>query len=161
MSWPIIVIPWKFLAQANHRLLPVVRGGKAKLITAPGYRAAKEMAEWHIKKHWKGQPVTIPLALHARCYFPDRIRRDAVNLSKMVDDAMSGIVFKDDSQIHKETWERTGIDRENPRVEITLEPMPEEPKPEKRYKASPVAMRSLPQHSDGKTPKHKSGYDRP
>lgn len=161
MSWPTISIPWKFCAQANNRLRPIVVKGKARLSTDPTYSVAKQGAEWTIKKQWRGKPVTIPVSLHARCYYPNRARRDVANLSKMIDDAMSGLVLADDSQIMKETWEVMGIDRENPRVEITLEPMPEEPKPEKRYKASPVAMRSLPQHSDGKTPKHKSGYDRP
>jgi Holliday junction resolvase RusA-like endonuclease len=122
---PLIVIPWKFLAQCNHRLMPVIRGNKARLITAAGYREAKERAEWHIKKHWKGQPLTVPVQLEARCYFPDRRKRDAGNLSKMVLDAMSGIVFDDDSQVEDERWIKAGYDKRDPRIEVSVLPLPE------------------------------------
>ncbi len=120
----VIVLPWAFCAQANHRLMPVVRGGRARLITAPEYRQAKESAELSIKRQWRGRAIlTAPLAVVARCYFPDRRKRDASNLSKMLGDAMSGIVYEDDSQVHRETYERSGIDRENPRVVITITPL--------------------------------------
>lgn len=164
---PAIVIPWKFLAQANHRLMPVVRRGRARLITAPDYRAAKEMAAWHIKKHWKGEPMTIPVEVVAHCYFPDARKRDASNLAKMIGDAMTGIVLEDDSLIHRETYEFTAIDRVNPRVELIVSAMDKDvrpPKAPRRVKATPVAPVTLPVHGlglDGKTPKHRSAYDRP
>jgi len=121
---PTIILPWKFCAQANHRLMPVIRGGRAIVITAPPYRQAKESAELSIKRQWGRRAIlTAPLAVIARCYFPDRRRRDASNLSKMLGDAMSGIVYEDDSQVHRETYERTGIDRANPRVVITITPL--------------------------------------
>lgn len=120
---PAIVIPWAFVAQANHRLMPVVRAGRARLITAPEYRQAKESAELSIKRQWKGSMLSGPLQLVARCYFPDRRKRDAINYSKMLGDAMSGIVYEDDSQVHRETWELAGIDRGNARIEITVTPL--------------------------------------
>lgn len=151
-----IVIPWKFCAQANHRLMPVARRTKTgkisvRLITAAGYREAKVGAEYHIKAQWKGKPLTVPVELVARCYFPDKRKRDASNLAKMLGDAMSGIVFEDDSQIHRETYERSGIDRENPRVELTISALDAdftERKPSKRIKPTPVeAVNAI--HRDG------------
>lgn len=128
MTLPTITIPWKFLALANHRLMPVVRwidrAPKAVLITAPDYRQAKESAEYHIKRQWLGHEMLKgPIALTARCFFPDRRRRDAVNISKMVCDAMSGLVMDDDSQIEDERWIKAGYDKANPRVEIILSPL--------------------------------------
>lgn len=136
MTLPVITIPWKFLALSNHRLMPVVRwidrAPKAVLITAPDYRQAKESAEYHIKSQWRGMDkLTGPLQLVALCYFPDRRKRDSVNISKMVCDAMSGLVMEDDSQIEDERWIKAGYDKAEPRVEITLTQLvapPEKPK---------------------------------
>lgn len=128
MIRPPIVLPWKFLAQANHRLMPVLRGGRAMLITSPPYRQAKESAELSIKRQW-GSHVKLsgPLSLTARCWFPDRRKRDAMNLAKMVGDALSGIVYDDDSQIEDERWIKAGTDKENPRVEIVVRPIEDSP----------------------------------
>jgi Holliday junction resolvase RusA-like endonuclease len=41
----------------------------------------------------------------------------------MIGDAMSGICYDDDAQVWKETWERAGVDKENPRIEITVKPL--------------------------------------
>lgn len=102
--------------------MPVVRAGRARLITAPEYRVAKQGAEYAIKSQWKGQPMTVPVELVALVYVPDRRVRDNSNLSKLLLDSMSGIVYVDDSQVEDERWIKAGIDRENPRVEITVTP---------------------------------------
>lgn len=124
---PAIVLPWHFVAQCNHRLMPVLRWIKGKpkamLITAPEYRLAKQGAEYQIKRQWKGSKLGGNLELRARCYFPDRRKRDSSNYTKMIEDAMSEIVYGDDSQLVKSTWELAGIDRENPRIEITITPL--------------------------------------
>lgn len=124
MSWPVITVPWKFCAQANHRLRPIVVKGRPRLSTNPEYSIAKQGAEYHIKAQWRGRMVTdIPLQLVARCYFPDKRKRDASNLSKLILDAMSGIVFEDDSQVEDERWIKAGYDKTDPRIEITLLPL--------------------------------------
>ncbi len=124
---PAIVLPWKYLAQCNHRLMPVIRktprGMKAMLITAPTYRAAKGNAEYAIRQQWKGSPLSGPIQLVALCYFPDHRKRDASNYIKLVEDALSGIAYKDDSQIHRSVWELAGYDKDNARIEITVTPL--------------------------------------
>lgn len=55
-------------------------------------------------------------------YMPDARRRDVDNVLKASLDALSAArVYEDDSQIVKLTVERMGIDRERPRLEVTLE----------------------------------------
>lgn len=39
--------------------------------------------------------------------------------------AMSGICYADDGQLEDERWMKAGIDRENPRIEITVSPLEE------------------------------------
>lgn len=53
---------------------------------------------------------------------PDNRRRDAVNLLKAPLDALAHAgVYEDDSQIVELSIRRAGLDRANPRLEITLE----------------------------------------
>lgn len=74
-----------------------------------------------IKNQWGFKPpmedaVEITISL----YFKDKRKRDWDNYNKLVCDAMEGIVFMDDNQIQKATVIK-GYDKENPRVEITIE----------------------------------------
>jgi Holliday junction resolvase RusA-like endonuclease len=107
--------------------LPVIRWIKGKpkaaVITAPEYRRVKEIAEYAIRSQWKGSTLTGPLQVHARYYFPDKRKRDSSNYGKLLGDAMSGIVYGDDAQVHREINELCGYDKANPRVEITVIPL--------------------------------------
>lgn len=121
----MIVLPWKMLHGDNHRMMPIViprKGQKplARLIQTPEYREGKESLEGFLVVHYRGERHSAPVQLYARCFFPDRRKRDAGNYRKFIGDAMTGICYTDDSLVHKETWEFCGIDRENPRVEITI-----------------------------------------
>lgn len=129
MTPPLVVtltLPWSLLLPDNHRLMPVVRkiNGRATatLITAPEYRTAKSAAAASIAQQWgfHNVPWTGPVQLHALLWFPDARKRDAGNYRKMLGDALTGVAVEDDSQIHRETWERAGLDRTNPRVVIEL-----------------------------------------
>lgn len=122
----VISIPWQFVQHDNHRLMPArPRQGQytARLITAPEYRAAKEGAELYIKRQWRCERLRGEITLTARCFFPDNKRRDAGNYRKLLTDAMSGICYDDDSQLVREVWEKAAIDRDSPRIEITIAPV--------------------------------------
>lgn len=55
-------------------------------------------------------------------YMPDARRRDVDNVLKASLDALSAArVYEDDSQIVRLTVERMGIDRDRPRLEVTVE----------------------------------------
>ena len=115
-----IVLPWQSLRPDNHRLMPVVRGKRAFLITAPEYRAAKREAELRMAAQWRGRMLEGDVSLHAVLWVPDKRKRDVTNYSKLLQDAMTGIVFADDAQVVRALWEKK-LDRDNPRVELTLE----------------------------------------
>lgn len=117
-----VTLPWAAVLHDNHKHIPVMQGKRARLILSPEYRAKKAVAETVLCAAWHGKPKMIGnLRLHALCYFPDRRKRDSGNYRKLCTDALSGIAYTDDSQLISETWERAAIDRENPRIEITLE----------------------------------------
>lgn len=113
----VLVIPWAFLAHDNHRLMPRRGGG---MMTAPGYRAAKTLCESLLASSWKGPLLVGPVEVRGVAYFPDRRKRDCGNYRKLITDALSGIAYADDQQIHREVWERGPIDRLNPRMELTV-----------------------------------------
>lgn len=113
-------LAWPFILHDNHRLMPILRGRRAVLITAPDYRAAKAQAELRFRAQWRVPMLEGDVALVARVWFPDRRKRDAGNYRKLLTDALTGIAYSDDSQLVRETWERAGIDRESPRVELEI-----------------------------------------
>jgi crossover junction endodeoxyribonuclease RusA len=89
-------------------------------MTAEG-KAIKEGYQWEAKSQWKGDPITEPVALSIRFYFATKRRRDLDNQNKLVLDALTGIVYEDDSQIDELHLYRR-YDKQNPRIEIVLSP---------------------------------------
>jgi Holliday junction resolvase RusA-like endonuclease len=59
-----------------------------------------------------------PVHLEINFYPPDRRRRDPTNLLKSLLDGLEGVVYRDDKQIVKLSWENVGVSKDNPRVEI-------------------------------------------
>jgi Holliday junction resolvase RusA-like endonuclease len=101
--------------------MPVVlRGGKVRNITAPRYRAAKEAVSTLLMALWHGPALVGPVEVRGVAYFPDLRKRDAGNYRKLITDALTGIAYGDDSQVHREVWERGPLDRDNPRIEISV-----------------------------------------
>lgn len=116
-----VTLPWSMVLHDNHRLMPVRIGTKSRLITSPEYREAKEKAEWEIKRQWKKPALHGAIILHAKAFFPNLKKRDVGNYRKLLTDAMSAICYADDSQLVSETWERAGVSKDNPRIEIELQ----------------------------------------
>lgn len=79
------------------------------------YRDGDVMATW-------GAPDSFSVRIGA--YVPDARRRDLDNMLKASLDALTHTgLWEDDSQIKRLTIEHCGIDRENPRLEVTVEAM--------------------------------------
>lgn len=115
----VLTFPWSVVMHDNHRLIPA-RNRKG-LIASAQYRLTKNQARALAALQWgRLRKLTGDVHLVARCYFPDRRKRDAGNYRKLITDALSGIVYTDDSQIVGETWNRRGIDKDNPRIEVML-----------------------------------------
>jgi Holliday junction resolvase RusA-like endonuclease len=131
-----LVIPWHYLVADNRKYGATGVGGKARLFLTSEYSAAKRAvavtARLEGKKaKAKDLPLSVPVRVVATVYEPNRSRtRDVTNFCKLVHDALSGVIYEDDGQIDDARWIRGGIDKKNPRVEITitaLSPLPETP----------------------------------
>jgi crossover junction endodeoxyribonuclease RusA len=110
----------------NHAYL-VARGRKVKTQVARDYahevmwRVADEMrvdpdGEWPTKN----DRVAVAIVVTP----PDRRRRDLGNVEKLAIDAICAQLGIDDSQIDLLTLVRAEVDRQNPRLVITLEALP-------------------------------------
>jgi Holliday junction resolvase RusA-like endonuclease len=113
----VVIIPFKHLVRDNQKY-GVIRG---RMLLRAEYRAAKDTIQNLARRVTLGKPPTDKAVhLYAKLYVPDARRRDATNYAKLVHDSLQGTVYLDDTQIKRATWEHCGIDRENPRVEITI-----------------------------------------
>lgn len=117
----VITLPWAAVRHDNHRLIPAK--GRRGLISSSDYRSAKQTAKLLLAAQWRGKALLGAVRLHAKVWMPDLRKRDAGNYRKFVTDSATGICYADDAQLWIETWERAGIDRQNPRIEITLSPL--------------------------------------
>jgi len=71
------------------------------------------------EEQWQSDPLDIDIDVKVKLYFGDKRKRDWDNYHKLSMDALTGIVWEDDSQIQKAEVEKF-YDKENPRIEITI-----------------------------------------
>lgn len=115
-----ITIPWRYLVSDNDRY--GVLGGR--IILTRRYRAAKHaIAVLAMTQVAQPRPrfARKRVAALIEVYMPDNRRRDMQNLEKLLLDSLQGVGYTDDRQIAQMSWHHRGVDRTNPRVEITLE----------------------------------------
>lgn len=116
----VLWFPWDFVAHDNHRLMPAAN--RRGLVATREYRRKKTEAATIASLQWgpRGK-LSGDISLTARCYFPDRRRRDAGNYRKLITDALTGTCYADDSQLVCETWRRAGIvPKGEARIEVLL-----------------------------------------
>lgn len=92
--------------------------GKCRYLTAEG-KAWKALVQYEAIRQWKKPILEGRVGMEYRMYFADRIRRDLANYEKLIGDSLTGIVYKDDSQIDHLTFIRF-IDKDNPRIELRV-----------------------------------------
>lgn len=112
-------LPWLALCPDNQRF---GRSHNGQNILSDKYRDAKSMATLHLMKA-KGmaRPRTHVIEVWYRFWVPDLRRRDCTNLIKLLSDAMQEAeVVADDTLFKLSHVANMGVDRKNPRVEITL-----------------------------------------
>jgi Holliday junction resolvase RusA-like endonuclease len=117
-----LTLPWGVLCSDNKR--HTLRDGQVRSTRA--YTAAMENVQLIAYGAVRGPrpKYRSVVELRAVCHFPDNRKRDAGNYRKLITDALTGIAYTDDSLVHREVWERAGIDRANPRIELTIRPLP-------------------------------------
>jgi Holliday junction resolvase RusA-like endonuclease len=87
----------------------------------------EEYVKWQIlqQKPKDFKIIENPVSLQLNFYFPDYKKRDVLNYTKSLCDALSGLVYKDDSLIETANIQKF-VDKKNPRVEIKVEEIDKE-----------------------------------
>jgi len=88
-------------------------------IMTPKARALKEDYKWQARQQYKGIPLTENLSVDIKLYFGTKRKYDWDNFHKLSMDALTGIIWEDDSQIQRATVEKF-YDKENPRIELVI-----------------------------------------
>lgn len=112
-----IIIPGKPVGKGRPRFN---RNGHA--YTPKDTRDHEARIAWHAKAAMnRREPLDGTVEVRFRFVLPDRRRRDIDNLLKLGLDAMNGITYSDDTQVHHiEATKQVG---DEPRTEITILPM--------------------------------------
>ena len=126
-----ITIPWDALVSDNRRMIPVVQKGKLRMVPSKEYADAKqrirEIALTAVNVSRPRDRISYEpyfpegeVVVAADFWLPDLRKRDHHNFTKQVLDSLTGVVYTDDYQVRRGAWERCGIDRDNPRLELTI-----------------------------------------
>lgn len=94
----------------------VIRG---KVFLSKIYRETKEALQWEVQSQHKGEPQEGDVTLNIMFYYGDKRKRDIDAYLKILLDAMSGIVYGDDSQV-TEMHLFKEVDIANPRTVIQV-----------------------------------------
>ena len=113
-----VTIPWSHCVSKNDKLT-VVRG-RPRLSTK--YKNAKEAICWLGKATWS-KPATWPVAVEVLVFPPNKRHYDIFNVTQLIFDGLEGAAYEDDYQISYGSVKRMDIDRDNPRVEVTVQPL--------------------------------------
>ena len=83
------------------------------------YREAKIALAQEISLKWTTAPLGGTIELHIDLFYGDKRKRDIDAHLKILLDAMSEIVYEDDSQVTKMTVQKF-YDKQNPRTQIEV-----------------------------------------
>lgn len=84
----------------------------------PEGKALKEQYQWEAKTQWRGKPLAGDIAISINLFFGTKRKADLDNFNKLSLDALSGILYEDDSQIAELHLCRR-YDKKRPRIEVT------------------------------------------
>jgi crossover junction endodeoxyribonuclease RusA len=71
------------------------------------------------RAQWRGKPLEGDIAVDITVYFGTKRKADLDNFNKLSLDALTGIVWQDDSQI-ADLRLRRGYDKQRPRIELAV-----------------------------------------
>lgn len=118
-----LVIPGRPITKKNSQSIIINRRtNRPMVIPSKAYREYEEAALWHLKSY-RGETITRPVNVCARYWMPNhRGKPDLLGLQQATADILeaAGIVEDDVLIVSWDGSRVMGIDRDNPRVEITI-----------------------------------------
>lgn len=112
----MILLTFKTLPVTTNRLYGISRTGRR--FTTARMGQSKHDIGWEATAQFRKKPLEGPLEVTITTFWPDKRKRDVDNTKGFID-ALSGIVWADDSQI-QDLHQKKRFDKENPRVEVVV-----------------------------------------
>ena len=103
----------------SHIYKITCRGRFASMYLSAQGKAIKIDYGWQIRQQWKKQPLKGNVEIIIALYFGTKRKCDWDNFHKLSMDAMTGLVYVDDSQIIRATVEKF-YEKGNGRIEIDV-----------------------------------------
>ena len=111
------------ITKKNHQQMVVAGNGRKFLIQSKAYRQYEKDCLKQLMYLYKGKTITGQLSMKALYYMPTKARPDLLNLLQATADIIEKAkVISNDKNIYSFDGSRiAGVDKLNPRCEITLE----------------------------------------
>jgi len=111
------------ITKKNHQQMVVAGNGRKFLIQSKAYRQYEKDCLKQLMYLYKGKTITGQLSMKALYYMPTKARPDLLNLLQATADIIEKAkVIENDKNIYSFDGSRiAGVDKLNPRCEITLE----------------------------------------
>lgn len=103
---------------STNRMYTTSRTTGRKILTNIA-RASKEAWAWEAKSQFNRQPYSENIVVRIDLYFPDRRRRDGDNIKPLLD-AMTGVLWDDDSLLEAHMVRKHITPGAEPKIVITL-----------------------------------------
>ena len=104
----------------NNIYKTICRGNFPTRYMGKDGKKLKEDYQWQIKSQYKGKkPIKGGVGMEVKLYFGNKRKNDIDNFNKLLYDAMTGIVYEDDSQIQCVLTEKK-YDKKSPRIELEV-----------------------------------------
>lgn len=104
----------------NHIYKYHCQFGRAAGYMSKEGKERKEDYGWQARGQYHGKPLGVGLKLTATLFFGTKRRADADNYSKLLLDALTGIVWEDDSQV-QDLRVIKAYDKARPRIELVID----------------------------------------
>ncbi len=106
--------------RSTNHIYKIIRLGKFYRIglTKEG-QAMKNSYYLQTRSQWQSEPLEGNVEAHIKLYFGTKRKADIDNYHKLSLDSLTGVVYKDDSQIQKMVVEKF-YDKLQPRIEISI-----------------------------------------
>jgi len=103
----------------QHVYKMTCRGSFASMYMSKDGKDIKDSYQWQARSQVKISPLGSDLTVTMEIFMGTKRKCDIDNFNKLCFDAMSGILWIDDSQI-KELHIKKGYDKENPRISLQV-----------------------------------------
>ncbi|MCH5374817.1 MAG: RusA family crossover junction endodeoxyribonuclease [Planctomycetes bacterium] len=100
----------------------ITRWRDGRIALSDKYANAKLAINYIGRAQFRQKPFEGPVEMVGVCWFPDRRRRDIHNYIQAIADGLEGICYANDNQVKRLVWEFGGVDKDEPRIEITVTP---------------------------------------